>query len=60
MIGNSPRSDINPAKAAGLHTVFIRTHTTWQHEMEELAPDGNTIILENFGQLTQHFTQEPS
>jgi putative hydrolase of the HAD superfamily len=60
MIGNSPRSDINPAKAAGLHTVFIPYHTTWQHEMEELAPNGDTIVLENFGQLAQHFIKEPS
>jgi putative hydrolase of the HAD superfamily len=55
MIGNSPRSDINPAKAAGLGTVFIPYHTTWQHEIEEIAPDGGTLMLENFGQLAQHF-----
>jgi putative hydrolase of the HAD superfamily len=60
MIGNSPRSDINPAKAAGLHTVFIPYHTTWQHEMEVLAPDSDTLVLENFGQLAQHFIKEPS
>ena len=41
MIGNSPRSDINPAKAAGLGTVFIPYHTVWQHEMEEISPDGS-------------------
>lgn len=55
MIGNSPRSDINPAKAAGLGTVFIPYHTTWQHELEEIAPDGRTLMLEHFGQLLQHF-----
>ncbi len=55
MIGNSPRSDINPARAAGLGTVFIPYHTTWQHELEEITPDGGTIMLENFGQLIQHF-----
>lgn len=55
MIGNSPRSDINPAKAAGLRTVFIPYHTTWQHELEELSPDGPTLVLENFGQLAGHF-----
>jgi putative hydrolase of the HAD superfamily len=55
MIGNSPRSDINPARAAGLGTVFIPYHTTWQHELEEVTPDGATIMLENFGQLIQHF-----
>jgi putative hydrolase of the HAD superfamily len=55
MIGNSPRSDINPARAAGLGTVFIPYHTTWQHELEEITSDGATIMLENFGQLIQHF-----
>lgn len=56
MIGNSPRSDINPAKAAGLGTVFIPYHTTWQHEVEEISPNGGeTIILENFAQLAEHF-----
>lgn len=55
MIGNSPRSDINPAKAAGLGTVFIPYHTTWQHELEEITPNGDTLVLETFGQLAQHF-----
>ena len=57
MIGNSPRSDINPAKAAGLRTVFIPYHTTWQHELEEIAPDGDTLVLEHFDQLADHFGQ---
>ena len=56
MIGNAPRSDINPAKAAGLGTVFIPYHATWQHELEEISPDGDTLMLEHFGQLAQHFT----
>jgi len=55
MIGNSPRSDINPAQAAGLGTVFIPYHTTWQHELEEIAPNGGTIMLESFAQLADHF-----
>jgi putative hydrolase of the HAD superfamily len=56
MIGNSPRSDINPAKAAGLRTVFIPYHTTWQHEIEEISSNGpETIVLEDFGELTEHF-----
>ncbi len=57
MIGNSPRSDINPAKAAGLQTVFIPYHTTWQHELEEINPTGpHTLVLDHFGQLADHFT----
>jgi putative hydrolase of the HAD superfamily len=55
MIGNSPRSDINPAKAAGLRTVFIPYHTTWQHEIEEIAPQGETLMLDSFAQLADHF-----
>ena len=55
MIGNSPRSDINPAKAAGLRTVFIPYHTTWQHEIEEISPNGETLVLENFGELVEYF-----
>ena len=56
MIGNSPRSDINPAKAAGLRTVFIPYHTTWQHELEEIFTDGpETLMLEYFGELADYF-----
>ena len=55
MIGNSPRSDINPAKANGLGTIFIPYHTTWHHELEDIPPDGNTVVLEHFGQLAEHF-----
>jgi putative hydrolase of the HAD superfamily len=56
MIGNSPRSDINPAKAAGLRTVFIPYHTTWQHEIEEISATGpETLVLENFGELASYF-----
>ena len=56
MIGNSPRSDINPAKAAGLGTVFIPYHTRWQHELEEIAANGpETLVLESFAELALHF-----
>ncbi len=55
MIGNSPRSDINPAKAAGLRTVFIPYHATWYHEMEEISPEGETLMLQHFGELAAHF-----
>jgi len=55
MIGNSPRSDINPAKAAGLRTVFIPYHATWYHELEEISPGGETLMLQHFGELAAHF-----
>ena len=36
MIGNSPRSDINPALRAGLRAVFIPHPHTWELEHEEV------------------------
>ncbi len=49
MIGNSPRSDINPAFAAGLRAVFIPHPHTWELEHEEINdagdPDYRTILL---------------
>jgi putative hydrolase of the HAD superfamily len=58
MIGNSPRSDINPSLAAGLHAVFIPHAHTWIMEDATLStpPDGKQLIeLENFSQLTEIF-----
>jgi FMN phosphatase YigB (HAD superfamily) len=37
MIGNSPRSDINPALAAGLHAVYMHHPNTWVLEHDDLA-----------------------
>jgi putative hydrolase of the HAD superfamily len=58
MIGNSPKSDINPALAAGLNAVFVPHDNTWILEDEEVAPaqpPSRLLIVENFGQLRQHF-----
>lgn len=47
MIGNSPRSDINPALEAGFHAVFIAHADTWVLEHEELAaaPAGQRLLV---------------
>ncbi len=39
MIGNSPKSDINPALAAGLHAVFVPHGDTWvlEHDIVKEA-----------------------
>jgi putative hydrolase of the HAD superfamily len=56
MIGNSPRSDINPALQAGLNAVFIPHEHTWRLEKEEVTPaDGRLLILRGFGELRAHF-----
>lgn len=58
MIGNSPRSDINPALEAGLNAIFIPHANTWMLEHEELstAPAGQTFLeLPGFAHLATHF-----
>ena len=57
MIGNSPRSDINPARAAGLNTVYIPHSHTWTLEMQEVVEDGpgRHLNLTNFSELRKHF-----
>jgi len=45
MIGNSPRSDINPALRAGLRgAVFIPHPHTWELECEELEIDNERVV----------------
>jgi putative hydrolase of the HAD superfamily len=58
MVGNSPKSDINPALSAGLHAVFIPHSDTWILEHEELAaapPTQQLLVIERFGDLATHF-----
>jgi putative hydrolase of the HAD superfamily len=58
MIGNSPKSDINPALAAGLHAVFVPHGNTWilEHEEVEAAlPPQRLLIVGRFAELREHF-----
>ncbi len=58
MIGNSPKSDINPALAAGLHAVFLFHKDTWVLEHADLAaaPEGQHLIeLDGFARLKEIF-----
>jgi putative hydrolase of the HAD superfamily len=56
MIGNSPKSDVNPALEAGLNAVFIPHAHTWVLEKEEIRPvEGRLLVLERFGQLRERF-----
>jgi putative hydrolase of the HAD superfamily len=58
MIGNSPKSDINPALAAGLNAVFVPHGDTWILEHEEVAtaqPPQQLLIVNQFAQLQEHF-----
>jgi putative hydrolase of the HAD superfamily len=54
MIGNSIKSDINPALAAGLHAVFLFHKDTWvlEHAALDAAPEGQTLLeLDSFAKL---------
>ena len=57
MVGNSPRSDINPALTAGLNAVFIPYVATWELEIEEIRIPEDRIFLrlDRFPELTRHF-----
>lgn len=57
MIGNSPRSDINPALRAGLRgAVFIPHPHTWELEHEELElAEERVVTITTFSQLLELF-----
>lgn len=57
MIGNSPKSDIVPARRAGLNAVFIPHQHTWVLENDvELDPhDTGVLRLAAFTELGEHF-----
>jgi putative hydrolase of the HAD superfamily len=58
MVGNSPKSDINPAMAAGINAVFVPHDMTWilEHESVNAVPDGVRLLqVEKFSDLQEHF-----
>jgi putative hydrolase of the HAD superfamily len=55
MVGNSPRSDINPAIAAGLGAVYIPHPHTWILEHEEPVSDPRVLELRAFSELRRYF-----
>ena len=56
MIGNSPKSDINPALEAGLHAVFVPHERTWTLERAELREGpGRLLRIGRFDELREYF-----
>lgn len=56
MIGNSPKSDINPALAAGLNAVFVPHARTWHLEQTELSTGpGKLLQVGSFADLKRFF-----
>jgi putative hydrolase of the HAD superfamily len=56
MIGNSPKSDVNPALEAGLNAVFIPHEFTWALEKTDIVEGtGRLVIVEGIGELRERF-----
>lgn len=56
MIGNSPRSDILPARQAGLRAVLVSHALTWRLELAEVDPgDDGVLHVDRFAELAQVF-----
>jgi putative hydrolase of the HAD superfamily len=56
MIGNSPKSDVNPALEAGLHAVFVPHERTWGLELAELRDGpGRLVKVARFEELREYF-----
>ena len=56
MIGNSPKSDINPALAAGLNAVYVPHERTWHLERTSLRNGvGRLLQVERFTDLRTWF-----
>ena len=60
MVGNSPRSDINPALDVSLGAVYIPHENTWTLEHEDVrSKEGARLkVLEHFSELLQHFFRD--
>ena len=54
MIGNSPKSDINMAMAAGIKAVFIPHRTIWELERQPFIREPD-FTLSRFSDLQRHF-----
>lgn len=58
MIGNSPKSDINPALKVGMYAVYIPYEFTWKLDNEPVHHNNEKLgIAENFRDLISLFCQ---
>jgi putative hydrolase of the HAD superfamily len=57
MVGNSPRSDINPALEAGIGAIYIPHPNTWNLEIEEVVKPEGATVLEGFVELAGLFPE---
>jgi len=53
MVGDSPRSDVLPALANGVKSVYIPFSMTWSVEQTELPPSESIITVDGFHRLSE-------
>jgi putative hydrolase of the HAD superfamily len=51
MVGNSPRSDINPALEVGIRAIFIPYEMTWEYEKTPFIDPDQVITMQRFSDL---------
>ena len=57
MVGNSPRSDINPALEVGIGAMHIPHANPWSFEQAEIADPERVVVLSSFGELVGLFLE---
>ena len=58
MIGNSRKSDINPAIEAGLNAIYIPHDQTWTAEHQDIRHPDRVVTLDEFADLIPFFLFE--
>lgn len=58
MVGNSPKSDINPAIEAGIGAILVPHDHTWTAEVQEIERPDLVLTLERFADLLPFFGVE--
>jgi putative hydrolase of the HAD superfamily len=57
MVGNSPRSDVNPALAVGIGAVYIPYAVPWAYEEAPITDPDRVITLQCFSELLDLFPE---
>jgi len=55
VVGNSPKSDINPAIEAGMGVIWVPHERTWKAELQELKRPELVVTLRRFSDLLPFF-----
>jgi putative hydrolase of the HAD superfamily len=60
MVGNSPRSDVNPALAVGIGAIYIPYAVPWAFENDPIADPARVLTVQRFSDLLRLFPEPPN